>query len=878
MWNANGISRHKPEIAQFLNSNHIDAMLLVETHLTGRYNFHIRGYTFYRTDHPDGKAHGGTGILIRERIKHHFHKRFATNYLQATSIKVQSGNGNLCIAAVYCPPRFTISEGQFMDFYNTLGDHFLAAGDYNAKHTHWGSRLVTPKGRQLYNALIKASNKLDYVSPGSPTYWPADPRKIPDLIDFAVTKNIPRDLISAMALPDLSSDHSPLLITLHQRPEITDHPNRLTSHNTNWMKYRKYVSSHIELTPQLNIEADIDCSTAALEEVLVAAARISTPKRKDAEIKTFKTSLQIEQLVLEKRRLRRAWQTSRSPCSKQRLNEATRKLNRALKQEAENAQLKYIGKLSPTSTKHPLWRAHPNLSSPIETVTPIRNSSGRWARSDKDRAETFALHLRDVFQPNPSSNAYVPPQIHSDLVPTPTSFRPNEITKVIRELKPKKAPGGDLITTKMLMELPYCAVEVICKLFNGIISLGYYPSKWKKSIIIMIPKPGKDHTIPSSYRPISLLSCLSKLFEKCLLTRIIPYMEAHNIIPAHQFGFRIKHGTIEQVNRITSEIRTAFERREYCSAIFLDVSQAFDRVWLEGLMHKIKTHLPGYTHKLLESYLCNRAFAVRCNTTISDNHTIEAGVPQGSSLGPTLFVLYTADIPTSDRLTTSTFADDTAILSRSRCPVDATTQLANHLMVVEKWLSDWRIKINEQKCKHITFTLNRQTCPPLYLNGTQIPQVKEVTYLGIHLDRRLTWRRHIECKKLHLKLKASSLHWIINARSPLCLDYKVLLYTSTLKPIWTYGSQLWGNASRTNIDIIQRAQSKILRTITGAPWYIRNQNIHRDLGILAVKDEIDMQKASYNVKLSAHPNPLARVLIRASNRTRLQRTDLPTQL
>jgi len=126
----------------------------------------------------------------------------------------------------------------------------------------------------------------------------------------------------------------------------------------------------------------------------------------------------------------------------------------------------------------------------------------------------------------------------------------------------KKARGGDQITPKMLIELPNSAIEVICKIFNGIITLGNYPKKWKKSLIIMIPKPGKDHTIPSSYRPISALSCLSKLFEKCLLTRIIPFLGAHNVIPAHQLGFRQNHGTIEQVNRITSEIRTAFEHWE----------------------------------------------------------------------------------------------------------------------------------------------------------------------------------------------------------------------------------------------------------------------------------------------------------------------------
>jgi len=130
-----------------------------------------------------------------------------------------------------------------MDFYNLLGHRFIATEDYNAKHTHWGSRLVTPKGRQLYNAIIKPINNLDYVSPGSPTYWPTDPRKVPDLVDFAVTKNIPRNIISAKALSDLSSDHSPVLITRLQSTKTTDHPFGLTSHRTNWLKYKNYVSN-----------------------------------------------------------------------------------------------------------------------------------------------------------------------------------------------------------------------------------------------------------------------------------------------------------------------------------------------------------------------------------------------------------------------------------------------------------------------------------------------------------------------------------------------------------------------------------------------------------------------------------------------------------
>jgi len=121
--------------------------------------------------------------------------------------------------------------------------------------------------------------------------------------------------------------------------------------------------------------------------------------------------------------------------------------------------------------------------------------------------------------------------------------------KRLLNTEPSKSNG-----TKMLIELPLCAVGTICLLFNAMTRLGCFPKRWKKSIITIIPKPGEDHTLTCSYRPISLLSCLSKLFEKCLLTRIIPYFRRHNSTPAHQFGFRERHGTIEQVNRITSEI------------------------------------------------------------------------------------------------------------------------------------------------------------------------------------------------------------------------------------------------------------------------------------------------------------------------------------
>ncbi|KAH8270740.1 hypothetical protein KR026_006166, partial [Drosophila bipectinata] len=233
------------------------------------------------------------------------------------------------------------------------------------------------------------------------------------------------------------------------------------------------------------------------------------------------------------------------------------------------------------STKHSLWRAHPTLSSPKETVMPIRNSTGGWARSDADRASTFAKHLKNVFQPNPATNAFTLPTLSDEPQPQhePIEFRPNEIVNIIkRQLNPKKSPGCDLITPKMIIELPYCAVCTLTQLFNAIAKLGHFPVRWKKSIIIMIAKPGKDHTIPT--------------------------------------------------------------------------------------------------------------------------------------LGPTLYSIYASDMPTKTPITEvneqdvliATYADDTAVLTKSSSILAATFALQEYLDAFHQWATNWNIRVNADKCANVTFT------------------------------------------------------------------------------------------------------------------------------------------------------------------------------
>jgi hypothetical protein len=181
-------------------------------------------------------------------------------------------------------------------------------------------------------------------------------------------------------------------------------------------------------------------------------------------------------------------------------------------------------------------------------------------------------------------------------------------------------------------------------------------------------------------------------------------------------------------------------------------------------------------------------FPSRCEDELSDNYHIKAGVPQGSILAPTLYNLYTADIPHSTLTNLSTFADDTCISSSDQDINVAIDNLQNHLNLFQIWFNQWRIKINENKSSHITFTLRPNISPPLTLNNNIIPFVNSVKYLGIHLDKRLTSATHIKTKKISLKLKLHSLRHLLRSNIP--LNNKTLIYKQLIRPAITYGIQI----------------------------------------------------------------------------------------
>jgi len=241
--------------------------------------------------------------------------------------------------------------------------------------------------------------------------------------------------------------------------------------------------------------------------------------------------------------------------------------------------------------------------------------------------------------------------------------------------------------------------------------------------------PGKDPKDVKSYRPISLSPIIAKLLEKLILRRIDPDFTTSDWIPRHQFGFRQAHSTIQRCHRITHTILKVINNKEYLTSVFLDVSQAFDRVWHPGLLYKVKNRLSTF-FPLLKSYLSNRQFRTRIKGEVSTLFPINSGVRQGSVLGPKLYLLFTSDRPQAPNVMIGTFADDPVILTYHTDVLRVSSCLQEYLNILQIWLHAWKIKINESKSTYPTFTLQRVPSPSIYLNNVEIPPATTVKYLG----------------------------------------------------------------------------------------------------------------------------------------------------
>ena len=467
-WNANGLSQSIPELEIFLNSEKIDICLIAESHFTQKSYIKLRGYCCYNAIHPANRARGGATIIIRENIKHYEETKTELETMQIASVIVQLNNyKTVRIASIYCPPRHQLKKIDYIEMFDTMGPSFILGGDFNAKNTFWGSRLTSPKGKELLSAAQQL--KCDFFSGGAPTYWPSDTKKIPDLIDFFIAKGIAENYIHVENSDALSSDHSPVILIISETIILKEKPPRLYNNRTNWLLFMQLIEDNIDLQVPIKNNTQLEEEVELLITTIQKAAWNSTPFDKKTTEKNITYTEEIRNLVAKKRKARKTWHNTRAPENKTIYNQLKNKLSLLIHTTKCEALNEYLCHLSNRKENdYSLWKATKGLKRPKTQIPPIKKEDSTWARCPKEKAQLFANHLEGIFKPLPRQTAEE--NTHSIPRNDEQEIRPVKIKELKHEIKnldTKKSPGYDLITGKIFQHLPDKGLKKLLHIINA---------------------------------------------------------------------------------------------------------------------------------------------------------------------------------------------------------------------------------------------------------------------------------------------------------------------------------------------------------------------------------------------------------------------------
>ena len=407
----------------------------------------------------------------------------------------------------------------------------------------------------------------------------------------------------------------------------------------------------------------------------------------------------------------------------------------------------------------------------------------------------------------------------------------NEVEEELKGTKNRSAPGEDGLTYRILKCGGRTLSQHLAFLFTLIMATGHWPRDWKKGIVTMLPKPGKNHKLPASWRPITLLSVLCKLLEKIILKRLQRALAGLRPPNITQAGYKRNRSCQEHLLRLTERVNLAFKSLECVVGVFLDIKGAFDTIWQKGVQYKLlKLGLPKYLVRLIANFLEDRRVLVKVNKVISREIQMRAGTAQGAVLSPEIYKIYTDDTLEGkpDDVDGSQFADDLGCWCRGNCQLIAAEKIQQTLNLIFEWCRKWRMTLAPDKSVGIIFTRRPTLRNPqidLKLNNTQIVIKNRVKFLGVHLDNEMRWGPHIDELKKNIKFK---IYLISKLARDQCYKFpsQILnLFKAIVKPVIDYGSICFINMAACHWNKLNTIYTQALRSFLNIPQYISDERV-----------------------------------------------------
>ena len=476
------------------------------------------------------------------------------------------------------------------------------------------------------------------------------------------------------------------------------------------------------------------------------------------------------------------------------------------------------------------WRTLKTVIAPnSKSSVPPLEKDGIIIDDDTDKANVLNNFFRDQTIIN-DDGVELPQFENYDIQSELSSIHitPDEVETVLKSLPLGKSSGPDGINNRVLRELAKEISVPFCSLFNRSIQAGEFPDIWKRSHVSPIAKGG-DRKSPSNYRPISLLCTSEKCFERVVFKHLYNHFHENHILTPLQSGFVPGDSTVNQLTFLYNIFSQSLDSGKEVRVVFCDISKAFDRVWHEGLLLKLESAgIKGSLLAWFRSYLTNRKQRVVLPGSESKWNEIRAGVPQGSILGPLLFLLFINDIVKDIGCNIRLFADDTSLFLVVENPDTAAEILNLDLDKIMLWAKKWLVLFNPVKTEAFLASrkINRPIHPPLLMEDTQIVEVDSHKHLGIIFQNDCSWHNHID----YVKEKA----WArVNAMRKLKYEFdrKSLetIYLTFIRPILEYADIVWDNCTQHEKSELDKIQNEAARIVTGTTKLVSIRALYEEI-------------------------------------------------
>jgi hypothetical protein len=895
-WNCRSLQSKLIELKEFLLNNFHHVILLQETWLSSKISIHFPHYIAVRKDRASSSSrcpHGGVLILVHDSLS--FRSTTHTNLenSEANFIRLLLDDREIVVGSFYCSPK-TAPDLRIADYKKLLSRNgpFVIAGDFNAKDISWNNEKYDKCGKSLRK--ICRENLCDIGFTDHPTMIPTVGNL--SFLDLVISKGV-TGISKPKTLNELSSDHFPISFEIHSDISLPGDelvPNYAKAH---WKHFRTKLTQDLEplQTCSLLSTSDIDLAVSQLTLAVKKASDESIPLKKRSQFR-YKFSPQVQALIKDRNFIRR--HVKRFPQLRSEINRLNREIRIAV---TISNRFEWNDKLASLDVKdNSLFTFTRNLKRKKSGLPPFKIPNPNWSpQANEEESEFTFLYneaekcqmLAESFQkshqidPNDTCHSAAI-KLSIDFIksaavdfPETDDVTLEEVKFEISRLRVRKASGHDGIASLVIKNFPTDALQLLVDIFNACLRSGLFPSAWKIGKIFPIAKPGKDSSSSDSYRPITLLPIIGKIFEKIILSRILEFAEENHILRDQQFGFRAKHSTTQQIMRIVETVSLRFNEDKSTAMTLLDIEKAFDSVWHEALLHKIHSYgFPMYLVKIVMSFLANRRSYVSFGKASSNSFPICAGTPQGSPLSPPLYNLFMNSIPVPRHCKIAIYADDTALISSIKnYDIKALVKrMELGLAEIESEFSSWKIRLNSLKTESILFTKSlimqrEQENHKISFNGSFLEWLPWVKYLGVILDNKLLLSKNIVNNVAKAGRAMKILFPLLKKNSCLSLKPKLTLYRSYIRPILTYACPIFANAAKTHLNKLQVLQNKNLRMVLNAPFRTRIQTLHKKTNMPTINEFITKLTDKFYIRASGSTNRLVKRLGDYSQRTLPQR-------